>query len=221
MCNQRFLSALRFPDTRFNNSFQAGAFAREITAFMDSKLVMSRMPVSSFRQAAGFTLIELMVVIVLVGIIFTFAVLSLGGDDVAELMEQETRRLVTVLDIASDEAIILGEELAVHFTDDGYVFLVLGNTGWELPQDDQLLKAHTLPAGIELRLEVEGELPLLGERDSDEEDEDDSLVPQVYILSSGEMTPFTVNLQSELSEARYFLTTSLLGDLVWEMEERL
>lgn len=188
---------------------------------MDCKQVMSRMPAASSRQSAGFTLIELMVVIVLIGIIFTFAVLSLGGDDVAELMEKETRRLVTMLDIASDEAIILGEELAIHFTDEGYDFLVLGNAGWELPQNDQLLKSHTLPAGIELRLEVEGELPLLGERDSDEEDEDDRLVPQVYILSSGEMTPFTVNLQSELSEARYYLTASLLGDLDWEMEEPL
>lgn len=185
---------------------------------------MSRLSVPSSRQSAGFTLIELMVVIVLIGIIFTFAVLSIGGDDVAEIIEQETRRLATLLDVASDEAIIRGEELAIHFTDDSYTFLVLGNAGWEIPQDEQLLKLHDLPAGIELHLEVEGELPQLGVRDSDEEDEedeDDALVPQVYILSSGEMTPFTVSLHSELSDARYYLTASLLGDLVWEAEESL
>ena len=43
--------------------------------------------------AAGFTLLELMVVLVLISIIFTFAMLSFGGDDVAELMEQEVRRM--------------------------------------------------------------------------------------------------------------------------------
>ncbi|MGB5440347.1 MAG: type II secretion system minor pseudopilin GspH [Gammaproteobacteria bacterium] len=182
---------------------------------------MSDVHAASPRRSAGFTLIELMVVIVLIGIIFTFAVLSLGGDDVAELMEQETRRLVTLLDMASDEAIIRGEELGMHFTDDGYTFLVLGNAGWEAPQDDVLLKSHTLPAGIELRLEVEGELPLLGARDAEEEDEDDSLVPQVYILSSGEMTPFTLSLYAALSEARYYLTASLLGELAWDTEETL
>ena len=180
---------------------------------------MSPVPVSSFRQSAGFTLIELMVVIVLIGIIFTFAALSLGGDDVAEIMEQEARRLVTLMDIASDEAIIRGEELAMHFTDDSYMFLVLGNDGWQEPADDALLKSHTLPAGIELRLEVEGELPLLGESDSDEEDEDDGLVPQVYILSSGEMTPFTVTLYSGLTDTRYFMSASLLGELSWDTEE--
>jgi len=182
---------------------------------------MSPVPVSSFRHSAGFTLIELMVVIVLIGIIFTFAALSLGGDDVADLMERETRRLVTLMDLASDEAIIRGEELAIQFTDDSYAFLVPGDAGWVAPQDDDLLKPHTLPAGIELRLEVEGELPLLRMHDPDEGNEDDAPVPQVYILSSGEMTPFTVTLQSESSEARYSLTASLLGELAWEMEEPL
>ncbi|MCK5308861.1 MAG: type II secretion system minor pseudopilin GspH [Zetaproteobacteria bacterium] len=183
---------------------------------------MSPMPVSSFRQSAGFTLIELMVVIVLIGIIFTFAALSLGGDDVAELMEQETRRLVTVLDVASDEAIIRGEELAIHFTDSSYEFLVLGAAGWQAPEDDALLKAHTLPGDIELRLEVEGELPLLlavAPDEAGESGDEGALVPQAYILSSGEMTPFTVTLQSELSDARYYLTASLLGELTWELED--
>ena len=46
-------------------------------------------------------------------------------------------------------------------------------------------------------------------------------MPQVYILSSGEMTPFTVTLQSELTDARYFMSASLLGELSWETEERL
>ena len=182
---------------------------------------MPRMPVAASRQSAGFTLIELMVVIVLIGIIFTFAVLSLGGDDVAGLMEQETRRLATLMDMAGDEAIIRGEELAIHFTDVSYAFLVLGNAGWEAPQDDVLFKSHTLPAGIELRLEVEGELPILGARDAEDEDEDDGLIPQVYILSSGEMTPFTVSLHTTLSEARYYLTASLLGELSWDREESL
>ena len=184
-----------------------------------NSLTMSRMHAASFRQSAGFTLIELMVVMVLMGIIFTFAVLSLGGDDVAELMEQETRRLATLLAMASDEAILRGEELAIHFTDEGYAFLVLGNAGWEAPQDDVLLRSHSLPAGIELYLEVEGELPLLGARDAEEEDEDDGLVPQVYILSSGEMTPFTVSLRAALSDASYLLTASLLGELTWDREE--
>ncbi|MGB5541107.1 MAG: prepilin-type N-terminal cleavage/methylation domain-containing protein, partial [Gammaproteobacteria bacterium] len=41
------------------------------------------------RRPAGFTLLELMVVMVLIAIIFSFAALSMRGDDIAEIMERE------------------------------------------------------------------------------------------------------------------------------------
>lgn len=181
-------------------------------------------PVPPVRRSAGFTLLELMVVLVIIGVIFTFAVLSLRGDDLGELMEQETLRMVTLLELASDEAVLRGEELAVLFSEDGYEFLVLNEDLWQATAEDLLLKAYTLPADIELRLEVEGEPPILTASAAeagidDEEDEEEELQPQVFILSSGEMTPFTVILMSPLSRLRYHLTASLLGSMSWEVEE--
>jgi len=187
---------------------------------------MSPRPASTPGRSAGFTLLELMVVLVLIGIIFSFAVLSLRGTDISDLMEQETRRLATLLELAGDEAILRGEELAVNFTEDGYEFLVLQDNSWQPSGDDVLLKAYTLPADIELRLEVEDDLPqlngLTGQEDEDsEEDEEEELAPQVFILSSGEMTPFTVTLMSLQSTYRYHLSVSLLGRVSWEFEETL
>jgi len=183
-------------------------------------------PVSIPRHSAGFTLLELMVVLVLIGIITSFAVLSLRGDNISELMEQETRRLATLLELAGDEAVLRGEELAVNFTEDGYEFLVREEGRWQASKDDELLKAYTLEADIELRLEVEGEPPELSDiaaqQDEDSEDDDEEdLTPQVYILSSGEMTPFTVIFMSLQSNYRYHLTVSLLGKVTWEVEETL
>lgn len=182
-------------------------------------------PVSSVRRSAGFTLLELMVVLVIIGIILSFAMLSVGGDDIGELMEQETHRMTTLLELASDEAVLRGEELAVLFSEDGYEFLVLNEERWQITTEDSLLKAYTLPADIELRLEIEGEPPILtasaaGDEEAvDEEDEEEELQPQVFILSSGEMTPFTIILMSPQSRLRYHLTASLLGSLSWEVEE--
>jgi general secretion pathway protein H len=172
------------------------------------------------RACRGFTLLELMVVLVLVGIIFSFAVLSLGGDELAETMERETRRLAALIGMASDEAVIRGEELAIHFSDDSYAFLMLRNGDWQPDENDRLLKTYRLPAGIQIRLEVEGEPLLLIEPDEeDEEDEEERLVPQVYILSSGEMTPFSATLVADQSYYRYHLSATLLGELEWEVED--
>ncbi len=169
----------------------------------------------------GFTLLELMVVLVLIGIIFSFAVLSLGGDKLAETMEQETRRLVTLIGMAADEAVMRGEELAIHFTDDSYAFLVLRAGDWQPDENDRLFKTYSLPAGLYVQLEVEGEPPLLlePEEEDEEDEEEERLIPQVYILSSGEMTAFTATFGADQSRYRYHLSASLLGELEWEVEE--
>jgi general secretion pathway protein H len=157
----------------------------------------------------------MMVVLVLIGIIFSFAVLSVGRDDQDEAMKRETRRLATLIDMANDEAVIRGEELAIHFSEKGYDFLVLRVDGWQEPPDDQLLKPYKLPEGIRVRIEVEGDPPGLGQKDKKAVD---TQTPQVYILSSGEMTPFSATFESEHSRVRYHLTASMLGKLDWEAE---
>ncbi|MDH3980262.1 MAG: type II secretion system minor pseudopilin GspH [Gammaproteobacteria bacterium] len=167
-------------------------------------------------RAAGFTLLELMVVMVLIGIIFSFAMLSMGGDDLAELMEQEARRLETLLSLASDEAVIRGDELAMRFEEGGYEFMVLAADGWRAA-DDGLLKSYRLPDGIELQLDVSGDLPVLGEQS----EQDSTQTPQIFILSSGEMTPFSVTFNSRNSTSQFHLTTTVLGTVSWEVEEVL
>ena len=174
-------------------------------------------PAAAGGRVAGFTLLELMVVMVLIGIIFSFAVLSMRGDDVAELMEQEARRLETLLMLANDEAIVRGEELGVRFDEDGYEILVLALDGWQLP-DDGLLKAYTLPADIRMRLVLEDDRT--GDRIAPD-DTDVEPPPQVLILSSGEMTPFTVTFDSRLTDYRYRLTASLMGEVTHGREGAL
>jgi general secretion pathway protein H len=180
------------------------------------------------RPCRGFTLLEVMVVLVLIGIIFSFAVLSVSRNDEGEVMKRETRRLATLIDMANNEAVIRGQELAIHFTRDGYAFLLLQLEGWKELPDDPLLKPHKLPAGFSVRIEVEGDPPGLGQEEKgdapglsqQDKKADETLTPQVYILSSGEMTPFSATLQAEHSQVRYHLTATMLGKLDWEAEKR-
>lgn len=174
------------------------------------------------RLTAGFTLLELMVVLVIIGVIFGFAVLSMGGDKYAEAMEREVRRLATVVDMVSDEAVLLGEEIAIRFFDDGYEFLILQNNIWLVSGDGNLMKRHSLPDGIGLQLEVENDLPVFPDGDTAEKDAasaaDPNTPPQVYLLSSGEVTPFAVTFRAKQSDVRYHLKVSLMGETSWEQE---
>lgn len=194
-----------------------------MTSATGSRSKVTRLPVRRRHPAAGFTLLELMVVLVLIGIILTFAVLSLRGDKLAEEMERESRRLATLVSLANDEAVLRGEELAIRFTDTGYNFLVLSAAGWQQRADDKLLRPRTLPAGMLVRVEVDGDPPGLQRReeDDDEDDRKEIITPQVFILSSGEMTPFSAIFEADQSRYRYHLSVSLFGESELEVEETL
>jgi len=176
------------------------------------------MTVGAATRTAGFTLLELMVVLVLIGIIFSFAALSMRGDDLAELMEREAQHLEMLLAVASDEAVLRGDELALHVEDNGYEFMVLAQDGWQVP-DDGMLRRYDMPADIRLELDLGDELPTPAP--DKETDRQDAEQPQIFILSSGEMTPFTLTFSSRNSLMYYQVEATLLGSVSLESGESL
>src|SRR3990167_6982086 len=112
---------------------------------------------------AGFTLIELMVVLLLIGIISSFAVLSIKRDPWDVELQRELQRLTALVSAGSESAVLRSQELAIRFDEDRYTFMTLGDKDWEPITDDRLFRERELPAGISLQLTIEDrELQLVG-----------------------------------------------------------
>lgn len=158
-------------------------------------------------RAAGFTLLELMVVLVIIGIVMTFVTVSVGGDNRAKELDREARRLAALMDLASDEAILRSSQLAVRFGDAEYEFYSLQGNAWLPLTDDSQLRLRTLPEGVTLDLELEDSPPLGLNADPDQQQ------PQVFILSSGEMTPFILTLSAPETRQRYQVKGGLTGEV--------
>lgn len=178
------------------------------------------------RTQSGFSLLELLVVILIIGILSTMFSLSVGlvGDD--RELETETDRLVAVVNLASDEAVMQGREIGMRFHPDGYEFATFvedfveyydtdedaqsnaagesdepentDQSEWVVLSHEKLLGQRQLPEGILLELEIDGRLIVLDTKPYDEDDEDDQdreYEPQIRIFSSGEVSPFIVQLR--------------------------
>lgn len=158
------------------------------------------------RRQTGFTMIELMVVLVIVGILVSFVGLTVGGDKRGEQLHREAQRLVALLQMASEEAVMRSEEFAIRFNEKDYEFMILRDSKWVPIADDHSLRLRLLPEGVELKLELDDNLPpsLMAE---------EADLPQVFLLSSGEMTPFELTLRAPETETQYRITASLLGKL--------
>ncbi len=110
-----------------------------------------------------------------------------------------------------------GRDLGVRFRPESYGFLLYEPElqNWVTLDYDKLLREREVPEGIVLTLrldDVDVELPLA--------EEDQLEPPQVLILSSGETTPFELEIESDNSDIVYYLTGQPLGGVEIEWDER-
>ncbi|MGI9245572.1 MAG: type II secretion system minor pseudopilin GspH [Steroidobacteraceae bacterium] len=149
-------------------------------------------PTPAARRSSGFTLLEVLVVVIIIGIITSMAVISvnvLGGD---HEMQQEAQRLQAILAQAREDAMLQSRDLGLRVDEAGFEFLEYdGRTErWREVADDPLLRARSLPPGLRLALRLEDRDVKLKPRQP--ETERDPLLPQVIIQASGDLAPFDV-----------------------------
>lgn len=138
----------------------------------------------------AFTLLELMVVIVIIGIVLTFTTLAIGDGGKQQALRHEAERFTALLQLASDEAVLQGRDLGVSLSATQYQFWQLNAQEW-LRMDDEILRMRAIPTGMQLQLDMDGEkvdLPPTLDKISQ---------PTLLLLSSGEITPFTVRFFME------------------------
>ena len=162
------------------------------------------------RKQFGFTLLEILVVLILLGIILSVAVLSAGGGKERET-EQEVYRMVQLIHLAKEEAILNRQELAVKFSPNAYEFLRLEDEDWVPYSENKLFYQRELGDEYELRLLQDGISVSLQEEDAG----------RILLLSSGEMTPIELFFGLLDSEARYHLIGNALGDITVEHPQDL
>ena len=169
--------------------------------------------------SAGFTLLELLVVVAIIGLLVQAAALSwraIGND---QEIEQETGRLRGLIDLLHEEALMQSRDYGLMFTETGYRFYVFDyqQLEWVEAQGDDLLQPHALRPLLSMTLFLDGrEVPL----DPDFESQDiENAEPQVMLLSSGEVTPFQIEMSRDGVSGRFDLEVSLDGKVAVTQQE--
>jgi len=159
------------------------------------------------RQSYGFTLIEVLVVVIIVGVVAGAATLAITGSGSREL-ENAARRAEVRIRLACERAIYSGQDLGFSLREGVLSFGYLLPDRWMRVADtpDEALRERALGEAIAVTITRDG-LPLPADTD------DDLSKPQFVCYSSGELTPFEVTLAREGVAEQWRLQARLDGAL--------
>jgi type II secretion system protein H len=108
-------------------------------------------------RAAGFTLLEIMVVVLIIGIVTAGVVLSISfaGKDTA--LQTESERLLSLMQYARDQAELQTRNYGIAFSQNSYEFVVydVREGAWRPVSEDDALRERTLPGGLGFKLVVD------------------------------------------------------------------
>lgn len=183
-------------------------------------------------RQSGFTLIEILVVIVIIATLAGMAVLSLGGAGNRN-WTGEVQRLASLLQLVADRALIDKAHYGVMVESDGYSVVRFDAAAmkWQALDTESAgrsaarFASHQLPENIRLEVLEEAQIPGAESKEfAAERKEEEEQLPQFVALSSGEILPVELAMfllsDGDISRGASISYTSLTGLKVeWQVDD--
>ncbi len=165
----------------------------------------------------GFSLLELLLTLVIIGLITSLAGLGVSSGSRPYKVDSALRNFADVAEYALDEAQLSGTDMGLFIEQRSesqgvvysYQWMQRQEFGWRLaPFDEDAYGRRDMPRDIDVLLEVEQGAALFPSSEEVVDDDDDEPIqPQVIFYSSGETTPGIMTWVDTES-----------GDILWELE---
>ncbi|MET0081368.1 MAG: type II secretion system minor pseudopilin GspH [Sedimenticola sp.] len=160
----------------------------------------------------GFTLLELLVVVLIIGLVSGFATLSVGSIGSDRQLKTEAQRIVHRFTLAMQESILQGRPVGVTLNPTGYGFLVALRDGWAAPDTGFSSRGGSLPETWRL-------VKLAGENAGSNlngSKQNNRPVPDLLFLPTGEISPFELRLHDPNAESHIRITGLASGQINFE-----
>lgn len=151
-------------------------------------------------------------VVLIIGLLFGFAVLAINPGSRDARLEREAARLWRLLQLAGEESLLQARELGVRVAESGYAFYALEGGEWKPLDGDKRLREREFPGFVRPEVEIEGLRIVLDETPV-------AAKPQIMLLSSGEIIPdFKIFLRDRETDRSYRLAPGEELDVAMQLE---
>lgn len=176
----------------------------------------------------GFTLLEIMVVVAMMGLIAVVIIMTMPSDNRNNLISQ-TETLTEAIKLAADRALLEGCMMGVIINTDSWQVVTLQPTGKasntaELIQDYfRNNTTHRWQPWLYRRLPLQRQLPEIfslsltiqdipTDLQSDQNNSDVDRIPQIWLFPGGEITPFEITVTKKATPTQSAMELRIKGD---------
>ncbi len=174
----------------------------------------------------GFTLLEILLVVALIGLAASAVMLSVGRSGPEQDVQTEAERFVALFQLVQEESEMSGDELGLRVEENRYLWVKRdGEQKWQPLDDDRFLVERQLDEGMLLALELE-DLPFVDDdrltekgglfEDKplfEEQEEEQQFEPQLLISPGGDTTPFSLTFSHVDVADNWRVDVTELGDV--------
>jgi general secretion pathway protein H len=159
---------------------------------------------ASRAQSRGFTLIELMIVVFVIGLITAAAVITFGGDRRDTELDRESERLDALFDYAREQAELQTRDYGLRINEHSYSFVVFDvlRNEWRVAGEDDALREREFPEGLRPSVIIEGRPIVLDAKRDEKKKGVEDFKPEILIFANGDLSSFEISLQREGGEEK-------------------
>ncbi len=172
-------------------------------------------------RQTGFTLMEVMLVILLMGLTAAAVTMSIGNSGPQQALERTAQQFMAATELVLDETVLSGQFIGVVIEKTSYQFVFYKDGKWNPLEKDRMLSEKQMETGVSLNLVLDG-LPLVQEDEEEKswfdepfieaktEDKKKHPEPQIMLFPSGEMSAFELSFIAKTDKGQ--IDVLVVGD---------
>lgn len=166
-------------------------------------------------RSRGFTLVEILVVVVIIAFVTSIAILAVGTTGRDAELDEETRRIEGLVGLLHERALLEGRDFGLRIEPAAYEFVVYdpNRDRWLTLDQETEFRHRELPKGVSFQLQLDSQIVVIKPIDRTLSSDAAPPGPQVAIAASGEGTPFRLTLMRQGTTAKASVDGDALGKL--------
>ena len=166
-------------------------------------------------RSKGFTLVEILVVVVIMAIVISIAILAVGTTGRDTQLDEESRRIEGLVGLLHERALLEGRDFGLRIEPTAYEFVAYDarSDRWTTLDQEHEFRHRDLPKGLSFQLQLDSQTVVIKPVDRNLSGSAAPPAPQLAIAASGEGTPFRLTLMRDGTASKASVDGDALGKI--------